>query len=403
MKKIRFIILIAFLLPTLTGCWGSNEVNDIAIGVALGIDKTEDDEYKVTVQVLNPSEVASSVTGGGSGYTTPVTSYTASGEIMFEAIRKLTQQAPRKIYLAHLRMIVIGEEVAKDDIYNTIDFLSRDHSMRTDFYLVVSKDSKAQEILEVLTSIEKIPASKLFDSLEASHDAWAATGKVKINEIMDDIVSEGTQPILTAVKIFGDPKAGASAENVQTIAPKARLAFDGMAAFRKNKLVGWLSEDESKGLNYVKGKVKNTIVVIDINNGPVGVEIFDTKAEIIPRFQGSDTPSFEVKISGEANVAEVNTTIDLMSKDVFSEIEEKVNNAIEDTIKKALNKSQNEYESDIFGFGDQIHKNNPKLWKEIKKNWTEMYPDIQVDVNVDVNIRRVGTITNPFKNELLEE
>lgn len=114
--------------------------------------------------MLNPSEIAAASTGGGSGYDTPVTTYSTSGEIVFEALRKLTQQVPRKIYLSHIRLIVIGEDVAKEGIYNVLDFLSRDHEMQTNFYIIVSKESKAKDILNVLTSIEKIPANKLYDS-----------------------------------------------------------------------------------------------------------------------------------------------------------------------------------------------------------------------------------------------
>ncbi|RKJ56857.1 Ger(x)C family spore germination protein, partial [Butyricicoccus sp. 1XD8-22] len=204
MKKLIFFIPISIIvLIILSGCWDRREVNDLAIAVALGIDKNEDDGYRISVQVLNPSEIAAASTGGGSGYDTPVTTYTTTGDIVFEALRKLTQEVPRKIYLAHIRLIVIGEEVAKEGIYNVLDFLSRDHEIRTNFFIIVSKDCSANDILNVLTSIEKIPANKLYESLESSSTAWAATSKVKLNELMDDIINEGTQPILTAVTILG--------------------------------------------------------------------------------------------------------------------------------------------------------------------------------------------------------
>lgn len=404
MKKLIFIIPISIIvLIILTGCWDRREVNDLAIAVALGIDKSEDDGYTISVQVLNPSEIAAASTGGGSGYDTPVTTYTTTGDIVFEALRKLTQEVPRKIYLAHIRLIVIGEEVAKEGIYNILDFLSRDHEMRTNFFIIVSKDCSAKDILNVLTSIEKIPANKLYDSLESSSTAWAATSKVKLNELMDDIINEGTQPILTAVTILGDAGSGVALDNVQTITPSTILKFDGMAAFKENKLVGWLNEDESKGLNYTQGNVQNTIIVIDQIDGQVGIELINSNAEIIPHVHGGGPPTIEVKIEGEANIAEANTELDLMTGHIFSELEEKTNEDIREKITQAVDKSQKRYKSDIFGFGEQIHKKAPDKWEEIKMNWKEMYPDIKVDVNVNIKIRRVGTITNPFHNELKED
>src|SRR5690606_3089106 len=117
MRKQIVLLLIAILfLSSLTGCWSRREVADLAIVVGLGIDKNEEGEYVVSVQVINPSETATSTMGGG--YTTAATTYSTSGKIVFEALRKLSKEAPRKLYLAHLRMIVIGEEVAKEGIYD---------------------------------------------------------------------------------------------------------------------------------------------------------------------------------------------------------------------------------------------------------------------------------------------
>jgi len=113
-KKVTYILLFSILLPLLSGCWDRVEVTDLSIAVALGIDKNEKGEFEISVQVLNPSENAAN-TGGGSGYDTPVTTYSATGDILFEALRKLTTKTPSKIYMSHLRIIVVGEKVAKEE------------------------------------------------------------------------------------------------------------------------------------------------------------------------------------------------------------------------------------------------------------------------------------------------
>ena len=304
-------------LPILGGCWDKREVNELSIAVALGIDKNEEKGYMVSVQVLNTAEVAPSAIGGGGGYDTPVTTYSSSGEILFEALRKLTQQVPHKIYLAHLRMIVIGEEIAREGIYESLDFLAREPTMRNDFYIVVSKDCNAKDVLQVLTNTEKIPADMLFDSLSDSSKNWAATSKVTLMDLINDISEEGTQPTLTAVKILGNYKNGDNIENIQSIIPKTQLSFDGMAAFQKDKLIGWLDENESKGLNYIKGKVQNTIIVTNIENNLAGVELLSSKSDVVPQFFDNGPPLIQIKISGVANLAEVNKSLNF-SRVIFS-------------------------------------------------------------------------------------
>lgn len=393
-------MILSLLLFPLTGCWSRRELTDLAIAVALGIDKNEKEEFIVSVQIINPGETAASQKTGG--YDTPVTTYTTSGEILFEALRKLSTEIPRQVYLSQLRMIVIGEKVAQEGIYDVLDFLSRNHELRTDFYIIVAKERTAEETLKILTSIEKIPANKLFSSLEKSAEVWAATEKIRLTDLMEDIVGEGIQPILTGITIKGDPQKGLTIKNVETISPDAIYSYRGMAAFRKNKLVGWLNEDESKGLNYIRDKVLNTVTVVDMNDGKVGVELIRTKTEIIPHIKNNDI-SIEVKVNGEGNIGDVNTELDIMNPSVIGEIESKINKDIKDVIMATVEKVQQDFNSDIFGFGEWIHKENPEVWAKVKLEWFDIFPDVNVYVNSNIKIRRFGTITNPFHNNLREE
>lgn len=163
------LIILNFIL---TGCWDKRELNELAITLALGIDKVEgEDEYEVTAQVVVPSAVSMKDGTGG----TAVTLFTENGETVYEALRRMTKVSPRKIYPGHLQMLIIGEELAKEGIGESLDLLARDWELRPDFYVVVAKDVTAREILNVTTDLESIPASKMFAGLKVSEKAWAGT------------------------------------------------------------------------------------------------------------------------------------------------------------------------------------------------------------------------------------
>lgn len=400
-KKFRIILIATTLMLFLSGCWNRREVTELAIAVALGIDINDDGEYIASAQILNPKENASAV-GGGAGYDTPVTTFTAKGRMLMEAIRRLTKVTPRKVYLAHLRIVVIGEKVGKEGIYDALDLLSREPELRTDFYLVISREVKAEDILKVLTSLEKIPANKLFYTLEDAAESYSGMEKVNLNDLIGEIVDTGIQPTLTGVTIRGDPKSGSTKANVESISPKALLGFDGFAVFRENKLVGWLDEQESKGLNYIKGNVESTVIVSEVDKGKVAVELIKTKTNIKPVIKNG-MPRIEVNISGEANVGEVDTKLDLLNEGTFAEITEQINNEIKDVVQKAVRKAQEDYKSDIFGFGMRIHKTEPKEWDRLEENWGETFPEVPVTVNSNIKLRRIGTISDPFHNEIKKE
>ena len=76
MKRSTACLLLLLIASTLlTGCWNRRELNEIAIAVGLGLD-TDGDGYLVSVQVVNPGEVANGKGGGQS----PATLYKATGQ-----------------------------------------------------------------------------------------------------------------------------------------------------------------------------------------------------------------------------------------------------------------------------------------------------------------------------------
>ncbi|WP_281890333.1 hypothetical protein [Paenibacillus sp. YYML68] len=145
LKPVITCVLCLLLAIPLTGCWNRKELNDLAIAGGLAIDQADASQYKVTVQVVDPSEVASRKGGGGRS---PVLTFEATAPSVFEAIRKLTTSSPRKIYLSHLRIVVLGQQLAERGIAKPLEFLSRDHEVRSDFFVILAKDAKASDILK---------------------------------------------------------------------------------------------------------------------------------------------------------------------------------------------------------------------------------------------------------------
>lgn len=311
----------------------------------------------------------------------------------------MTTKSPRKVYAAHLRLFVIGEELAREEgIGKVLDLISRDQELRTDFFIIVAKGTTAEQVLKILSiPLEKIPANKMFQSLQTSEKAWAATSGIDLNQLLAFIVSEGQRSILTGIEIIGDPKAGEGQQNLQTSAPPAVLNFNGMAAFNKAKLIGWLDEGESIGTNYVLNKVQSTIINIPCTDeGLMGLELLRAKSEVKGTVK-NETPKVTVSIQGEANIADVECPeVDLTKSKTIDEMEKKAEENTKSKIEAALKKAQEDFKSDIFGFGEAIHRGDPEYWKKHKSNWDAEFASLPVEIKVDIKIRRTGTVGNSF-------
>lgn len=391
-----FFVFLVLLLFT-TGCWSRRELNDLAIVTAIGIDK-QGGEFQLSVQVADPAEVAAQK---GTSGRAPVTMYNASGDTVFEAIRKMTTVTPRKLYFSHLRIFVISEELAREGIGKILDLFSRDHEVRTDFYMVVSKGTKARDILNVVTPLEKIPATKMYTSLEVSEKAWAPTVSIQLDELISDLVNEGRHAVLTGIHIQGGPPKGIGNDNVDMIDSPANLQYGGIAVFKRDKLIGWLNEEESKGYSNLTDKLDSTVIAITCpKGGKMGVEVIQSKTKIKGMVKDG-IPQVEVNVYTEANIADVECEVDLIKTKTLSELEKRVEQVMKSDAEHSVKKAK-QLQSDIFGFGEAIHRSDPEYWNKVKKEWNQRFQDLQVKINVDVKIRRLGTVGDSFLNKIKE-
>ncbi|EPR07710.1 Ger(x)C family spore germination protein [Ruminiclostridium papyrosolvens] len=351
-------ILLTFIISTnliLNGCLGSKEINTLALSISIGIDKV-DDEYSVTYQILNPKAIASKK----SSIESPVFLYTERGKDLFEVIRRITTISPRKIYNSHLRMVVLNEEIAKEGIEGLLDFFLRDHEFRTDFYFVVAKGTTANEVLKSITPLEYVSGMEMYNSIKAAEKAWAPTKTVKIIELASKLVSEGVNPVLSAVEIVEQEDKSDSIDILKR-SVVSKLKLTGLCAFKKDKFLGYLTEDESKGFNYITGNVKNTVGYLQLDEkNRVTFEVIEAKSKT-KAYMINGKPAVNVVIDLTLNIA-----AEVGKYDVSIEKNaEKLNSLVEEKIKKhceaSIKRTQEDLQTDIFGFGEVIHRAHPKL------------------------------------------
>jgi spore germination protein KC len=392
-KKLLVVVFLTMVL-LLTACWSRRELNEIGLVIGLGVDKVGD-EYIVSTQVVDPSEIASSK--GGSGRA-PVVTYKTMGKTLITAVRKLSSVTPRKLYMPHLRMFVIGETVAKEGVAPVLDVLSRDHELRTDFYVIMTKGSKAHEVLSMVTPLEKVPSTYLYTMLKHTEKYWSPFTTLKIDQLDSEISSSDKEAVVSAVAIKGSIKEGQQKKNAENISLKNYLQYTDLGVFRQDKLVGFLNETEASGYRYLINDIKDTVIEMPCNKTHKDVtELIHTKTIVTGKVV-NQKPKMDVRIYAEANVAELQCQSDLLDKNVIKTLERKSQKEIKGQITSALQKMQKEYHSDIFGFGEKIHQSNPREWKKLEKNWSDVFSKMPVQVSVKVEIRNFGKVNQSTPN-----
>lgn len=402
-KWIALYLIIASI-SILSGCWSQRELNELAIISAMSIDKNEEGQYVKTIQLITPTNVAGGLQGGGGGQSPAVTVFTATGDSVLEAHFNASSKISRELYHAHANLIVLSEEVVREDgIDNVLDAFERDPEIRSTARVVIAHNTKAGNLLKSLTSVDKIPAEKVIGTLEFTEKSRGTNMEVTLQEVIKALTSEGKEPVISGFSMKGNIEQGKKMENVQKSELDTTLEAEGLAIFKEGKLIDWYQDDMAKGVIWILDKIQKTDVELDRDGkkNAIVYNVIRQKTKVSADTK-NDNPTITINVRAEGDIREVRSPINLKDPKVIleleNELEKKITTLIEDTVKRT---QQNK--TDIFGFGEEVHRSNPKKWKNLKSDWNDNYfPKIDVLVKVEAFVRRSGLRTNSYFSEMKE-
>lgn len=391
MGKFSFlsIVLLFLLLP---GCLGKEEIDDLAMVMAVGVDKAENDNFLITTQVARPGDIRG-MGGGGGGTGEPIWTATGEGPTIFSAIRNLARFSSRRVYWGHNRIIIVSEEVAKDGIVDIIDFFTRNNELRMKTWIVVT-DKKASEIIATKSGLETIPGNSI-DSLFRYSAIVAEAPRSNVMSLTASYMGEHVQPYLALVTLRD---RGVDEKKPQEFGSIPQVELSGTAIFEGDKMVGKLSTRESRGFLWFTETIDDAIIPVHCpdEEGPVSIELRDNSFQLTPKYSKGKV-SFEAKILSVAHLVELGCPTNLEHSEIMKKLEVQVEDYLKEDVEMMLQKLQKEYKVDAIRLGRMFQAKYPQHWNRIKDDWTEMFPDVEVKVTVSVDINNPQLLENPTR------
>ncbi|MDN3232726.1 Ger(x)C family spore germination protein [Priestia megaterium] len=404
-RKGVFLLLILTITLFLTSCWSKKELTDLAIVAAMGLDKTKDGRYHITLQIINPGNVAGGMQGGGGGtQSPPITIYSASGNNIVEASRRASGRISRRLYYAHTNLVVVGEKLAKEEGLDTlIDGLDRDPEFRNTSTIVIANHSTAADLVKTLTPVDKIPANKILKTLEFTQRKWGENVKTSLQDVMTSIESPGRGTVVSGFRLVGNPQQAQKLDNLQESAPAATLRASGIAVLKQGKLVDWLYGKPARGTVWILDKIQGTDINIDWEGRKeaIAYQAVRQKTSVSAQVKNGQ-PHISVHTRVEGDISEMEVPVDITNPKIITEIEQSVSKEIKKELGTAVERAQKN-KTDILGFGEVIHRSRPKQFKRLKHEWNDVYfPKLNVDITVEAYVRRAGLRNKSFLSGLKE-
>lgn len=377
--KILFLSIYGYTFFVLTGCWDRREVNEMAIIMGNAIDKKDDDMIELSVQVFMPNPGGAGdqkgISSGGEKGKTFVRS--ATGVTLADAGAKLKEKFPREIFWGHSKVLIIGEKMAKEGVSDLVDHVMRYPEARVRVKVFIC-NGDAKHMLELTPPLEN--------------------STVNVLRQMTDLHSVIDIPLKTFAQMLAGNAGAAAVPWIKILPAEPHKSknqtvpyIKGTAIFKNDKMVGHIDETITKGVLWLRNEMKPAELTITSKDakGFVTLNVKKSKSELDPQIKDNEW-SVTVKIKAEAIVIQNTTNLSFKNPKFSKSLERDLNENIENRVSAALAQVQKEMHADILGFAEAFYRKYPKEWEKSKEDWDEIFPTINVNIQVTSKIQSTG-------------
>ena len=390
--KIKIFIILSLCFLT-SGCWNYNELDDFAIVTGMGIDEHEDG-YKISLVISNSQSTQGSSREGEA----QTTVFTGVGNNITEAISSIDMKTPRNLYLGHMAVVVIDENVARNDINIVLEALTRNPESAKKYHITLAKNKKAEEILKTLSPLESFPSQNIANNIVTASITQSITTESFISDFTMALLRPGINGVMSSITIEGEADNIDNQDDLKNTEPKAMLKNETIGLFKEYQLVSWTTKEESLGINIINNKTDRFYITneVDDKNIVVLVDNCKTKPKITIK---DDEISVVLNIETKGAITEVDGKIDLEKPKTIEKINAETEKNIKNMVYAGI-KLAKENKTDVFGFGNMIYKQDYKYWYKLKETWHDDYfPKIKIKVKTKVNLTSKGSLENTIKEK----
>lgn len=368
MKKM--ISLLGLICFTLSGCKDYIEVENLTIVTAIAVDKYQENQYKLAIEVVKFSDDK-----------TDVTIVEAVGVNFLDAMSNAVKITGNDLYLSHAQAIIISEEVAKDSIYQFIDYAYRNTDFRLNIPFLVAKDTKALEILKANSLIDDIAGVQIKKIVD-SNELISEIPSIPIYEFIDDLTTEGDCGILPVVTL--------KEENDEKI-----REISGLALFDNEYIYGYLDAKQTKTLGVLLNKSKTANVINEYDPKTPAYNMVYSFCKINPVYE-NDKLRFTFDLKMKIELCEQTQKTDISVYENQMRMQEEITVAVKKDVLELIEHAKISNGADFFGLGNMVYRKYPSLWKQISGEFEEIIRNLDYTLNVECEIVGSGLVSTPI-------
>lgn len=351
-----FLLLPMFLL---TGCWDSKDPENKAYIITMAIDLNDDYENGIYNFSFAPAKT----------HTQEVGILNSSGFTIASGVVGVDSKNPRKTNLGQLKIIILGQDIIRDENYflPLFDELERSHEISEKvLILVTDENTKGEDVLNIL--VEEEQGLFLWDFYQNIGNDIAITKGLDLESLTVDFYMQEKSLIIPKISI----------ENNKVLLGGSVALVDGKYAYT-------LTEEEEQGYLFLQGNGKGAIIECKNNDFYIPMEVIFQDINYKFYIDNSNELNLDIETSftGDLLSSFNDNAFDIAKK---AEIEELLKSEIQNKIRLTLNNALNFDAYESLGIYDKLRRYKNGKFSDYDTS------NIKIDILVNLNIRDTGKI-----------
>lgn len=403
------LFLCIFLL---SGCFGPKQLDDLAYVIAIGIDKGEEKDLKITFQIAIPVNISGEGSSPGKDTSTLLT---VEADSLYGAVSDANTRVSKEINLSQNKMVVFSEELAKEGLAGYINPFVTNREIRPSTAIVISK-SKAKDFISTITPVLETDPARYLDLILSSYTYSGYSVGAELVDFYWNTQSKYAEPIAILADVEQtensspstqkDEKEESSSSEETKVTDDPTPNFLGIAVFSGSTMVGELKQDEV---------VAHSILCNSLS--PVNFEVSDIKdshktttvtlsQRDKPKIKvtvENDTPHIEISARIHAQLVTGGSPVDYFNEQNRYQLAKKIENKLTKIINDYLDKTSKEYKSDIVGFGKFLRTQYWTIEELEKVDWLNIYENSEFHVTVEVDLDTSQIVSFTEKEQTRDE
>lgn len=405
-RNLKRMFKCASVLPLLlvAGCWDKLELEEQAFVVVVGLDKGPNNTVEVTFQIANP-QVGSSDIGTAQNEPSSDTIRFTSPDIL-SAKELANSVITRTINFAHLKTMIIHEELARDESFpNIAGAAIRDPEMRREVTMIVSREKAYDFILKNRPQLETRP-HKYYELMQ---QRWMETGYVPFSTLNQYLQQQVIDSMFMAIY------ATAEQDNHRVLrheddylagqVPKRSgdpVQMMGAAVFHNGRMIGTLTGQQMRWAQMLRHKSSVEAFITSFTDplnekAMITVRLFKDGVTKIRMNLRKEEPDIHVTLPLRVQLLsftslEPYATEAKMQQMLVKHLKEEIRNEVLEVIRL----SQKKFAGDPFEWELIARKHFMTMSAYQKYGWSKHFKKANADVTIELRIENFGKQRTPY-------